>query len=97
MTAPTVPASGPDFGTNEWLVFEIYQQYLADPDSVSPEWREFLSDYHPSAPTATDNTDPESARAVIDTTPAESPTAAAGAPAAQAPAAPSTPVKPAPA
>jgi len=29
--------SGPDFGTNEWLVFEIYQQYLADPESVSPE------------------------------------------------------------
>ncbi len=48
MTAPTVPASGPDFGPNEWLVFEIYQQYLADPDSVSPEWREFLSDYRPA-------------------------------------------------
>ncbi|WP_165036450.1 2-oxoglutarate dehydrogenase E1 subunit family protein, partial [Candidatus Protofrankia californiensis] len=47
MTAPTVPESGPDFGPNEWLVFEIYQQYLADPESVSPEWREFLSDYQP--------------------------------------------------
>ncbi|WP_250290139.1 2-oxoglutarate dehydrogenase E1 subunit family protein, partial [Frankia sp. CiP1_Cm_nod1] len=47
MTAPTVPESGPDFGPNEWLVFEIYQQYLADPESVSPQWREFLSDYRP--------------------------------------------------
>ncbi|ONH33787.1 multifunctional oxoglutarate decarboxylase/oxoglutarate dehydrogenase thiamine pyrophosphate-binding subunit/dihydrolipoyllysine-residue succinyltransferase subunit [Pseudofrankia asymbiotica] len=92
MTAPTVPASGPDFGTNEWLVFEIYQQYLADPDSVSPEWREFLSDYHPSAPTATDNTDPESARAVVATTPAEPQS-----PAAQAPAAPAAATPPAPA
>ncbi|MCL9761237.1 multifunctional oxoglutarate decarboxylase/oxoglutarate dehydrogenase thiamine pyrophosphate-binding subunit/dihydrolipoyllysine-residue succinyltransferase subunit [Frankia sp. AiPa1] len=52
MTAPTVPASGPDFGPNEWLVFEIYQQFLEDPESVSPEWREFLSDYHPSVPPA---------------------------------------------
>ncbi|WP_462186627.1 MULTISPECIES: multifunctional oxoglutarate decarboxylase/oxoglutarate dehydrogenase thiamine pyrophosphate-binding subunit/dihydrolipoyllysine-residue succinyltransferase subunit [unclassified Frankia] len=52
MTAPTVPASGPDFGPNEWLVFEIYQQFLEDPQSVSPEWREFLSDYRPGTPPA---------------------------------------------
>jgi len=50
VTAPTVPASGPDFGPNEWLVFEIYQQFLEDPQSVSPEWREFLSDYQPTTP-----------------------------------------------
>ncbi len=50
VTAPTVPASGPDFGPNEWLVFEIYQQFLEDPQSVSPEWQEFLSDYQPTAP-----------------------------------------------
>jgi 2-oxoglutarate dehydrogenase E1 component len=25
----------------------MYQQYLADPDSVSAQWREFLSDYQP--------------------------------------------------
>ncbi len=48
MTAPVVPASEPDFGPNEWLVFEIYQQYLADPESVSPQWRDFLSDYQPA-------------------------------------------------
>jgi len=48
VTAPTVHESGPDFGPNEWLVFEIYQQFLADPESVSPEWREFLSDYQPA-------------------------------------------------
>ncbi|MBL7520936.1 acetate--CoA ligase family protein [Frankia sp. CNm7] len=61
-------------------MFEIYQQYLADPDSVSPEWREFLSDYHPGAPTATDHTDPESARAIVEASGA--PEAAAAAPAA---------------
>jgi 2-oxoglutarate dehydrogenase E1 component len=104
VTAPTVPASGPDFGTNEWLVFEIYQQYLADPESVSPEWREFLSDYHPGAPTATDHTDPESARAVVEATaapvapapPVAAPVAAPSAPAAPAaPSAPATPAAPA--
>ncbi|WP_261564750.1 multifunctional oxoglutarate decarboxylase/oxoglutarate dehydrogenase thiamine pyrophosphate-binding subunit/dihydrolipoyllysine-residue succinyltransferase subunit [Frankia gtarii] len=57
MTAPTVPASGPDFGPNEWLVFEIYQQFLEDPQSVSPEWQEFLSDYQPTAPPASSGTD----------------------------------------
>jgi multifunctional 2-oxoglutarate metabolism enzyme len=49
VTAPAVAGSGPDFGPNEWLVFEIYQQYLAEPESVSPEWREFLSDYRPNS------------------------------------------------
>ncbi|MDQ3502456.1 MAG: hypothetical protein M3486_02390, partial [Actinomycetota bacterium] len=36
-----------DFGANEWLVYEIHQQYLQDPDSVPQAWREFLSDYTP--------------------------------------------------
>jgi 2-oxoglutarate dehydrogenase E1 component len=85
------------------LVFEIYQQYLADPASVSAEWREFLSDYHPTAPTATDATnDPVAAPAspsapaapVAAVTPAaahpaERP-AAVGAPAPTAPTAPTT-------
>ncbi len=43
------PAQQADFGANEWLVYEIHQQYLKDPDSVSPQWREFLSDYDPQA------------------------------------------------
>ncbi len=47
MTTSVNPATGPDFGPNEWLVHEIWQQYREDPDSVSPEWREFLSDYRP--------------------------------------------------
>ena len=43
----TQPGQQTDFGANEWLVYEIHQQYLKDPASVSPEWREFLSDYAP--------------------------------------------------
>jgi len=46
----TQPDQHTDFGANEWLVYEIHQQYLQDPDSVSEQWREFLSDYVPPEP-----------------------------------------------
>jgi multifunctional 2-oxoglutarate metabolism enzyme len=32
-------------GPNEWLVDEMYEQYLADPSSVSQSWQEFFADY----------------------------------------------------
>jgi 2-oxoglutarate dehydrogenase E1 component len=34
-------------GPNEWLVEEMYEQYLANPASVSESWREFFADYQP--------------------------------------------------
>ncbi|HEY5247844.1 MAG TPA: multifunctional oxoglutarate decarboxylase/oxoglutarate dehydrogenase thiamine pyrophosphate-binding subunit/dihydrolipoyllysine-residue succinyltransferase subunit, partial [Dermatophilaceae bacterium] len=37
-----------DFGPNEWLVDELYQQYLGDKNSVDQAWWEFFADYHPS-------------------------------------------------
>jgi multifunctional 2-oxoglutarate metabolism enzyme len=36
------------FGTNLWLVDEMYRDYLADPDSVGESWKDFFSDYRPS-------------------------------------------------
>src|SRR4051794_12792810 len=46
------PGSGPDpfagFGPNEWLVYEMYQQYLKDPDSVDKAWWDFFADYTPA-------------------------------------------------
>ncbi|MGK5448031.1 multifunctional oxoglutarate decarboxylase/oxoglutarate dehydrogenase thiamine pyrophosphate-binding subunit/dihydrolipoyllysine-residue succinyltransferase subunit [Streptomyces radiopugnans] len=39
------PAAG--FGANEWLVDEIYQQYLQDPNSVDRAWWDFFADYKP--------------------------------------------------
>jgi multifunctional 2-oxoglutarate metabolism enzyme len=36
------------FGPNEWLVDEMYQRYLADPDSVDAAWHEFFADYAPA-------------------------------------------------
>ena len=34
-----------DFGANSWLVEEMYEQFRADPTSVSEAWQEFFSDY----------------------------------------------------
>jgi 2-oxoglutarate dehydrogenase E1 component len=40
------------FGPNAWLVDEMYEQFRADPSSVSESWREFFADYKPGAVTA---------------------------------------------
>ncbi|MDQ1601646.1 MAG: multifunctional 2-oxoglutarate metabolism enzyme, partial [Actinomycetota bacterium] len=40
------------FGPNEWLVEELYQQYLADKDSVDKAWWDFFQDYRPDGPPA---------------------------------------------
>jgi len=79
------------FGPNEWLVDEIYQQYLQDPNSVDRAWWDFFADYKPgaAAPAAAGTA---AAGAAGTTTPAPP----APAPAAQAPAAPAVPA-PAPA
>ena len=37
-----------DFGPNEWLVDELYQQYLQDKNSVDQAWWEFFADYQPA-------------------------------------------------
>ena len=44
------PSNNPmaDFGPNEWLVDELYQQYLRDKNSVDKAWWEFFADYQPS-------------------------------------------------
>ena len=35
------------FGPNEWLVDELYQQYLQDKNSVDKAWWNFFTDYQP--------------------------------------------------
>ncbi|WP_175409585.1 hypothetical protein, partial [Streptomyces sp. TRM64462] len=42
------------FGANEWLVDEIYQQYLQDPNSVDRAWWDFFADYKPGVTGAAD-------------------------------------------
>ncbi|RYV50160.1 multifunctional oxoglutarate decarboxylase/oxoglutarate dehydrogenase thiamine pyrophosphate-binding subunit/dihydrolipoyllysine-residue succinyltransferase subunit [Pengzhenrongella frigida] len=34
-----------EFGANEWLVDELYEQYIKDKNSVDPAWWEFFQDY----------------------------------------------------
>ncbi|MFE7125256.1 hypothetical protein, partial [Streptomyces sp. NPDC057617] len=87
------------FGANEWLVDEIYQQYLQDPNSVDRAWWDFFADYKPGTPgTAGDPTQSAvtaAAGAAVTTTQA-APAPAAQAPArpAQAAAAPAAPARP---
>ncbi|MGC0329549.1 2-oxoglutarate decarboxylase [Streptomyces sp. SAI-170] len=78
------------FGANEWLVDEIYQQYLQDPNSVDRAWWDFFADYKPGAAAsqaASGTTTPAQAPAPAATAAAPA-QAAAPAPAAPAPAAP---------
>ena len=58
-----------NFGPNEWLVDEIYQQFVTDKFSVDPAWWEFFEGYSPSeqsplkvpAPAAATKPEPASA------------------------------------
>jgi len=55
-----------DFGANEWLVDELYQQYLQDRNAVDPAWWDFFEGYKPDevttdgspAPAATNGSTP---------------------------------------
>ena len=38
------------FGANEWLVDEMYQDYLQDPNSVDKAWWDFFKGYSPGTP-----------------------------------------------
>jgi 2-oxoglutarate decarboxylase len=43
-------STDPGFGSNSWLVEEMYEKYREDPDSVGDAWREFFADYKSEAP-----------------------------------------------
>ncbi|WP_181794869.1 multifunctional oxoglutarate decarboxylase/oxoglutarate dehydrogenase thiamine pyrophosphate-binding subunit/dihydrolipoyllysine-residue succinyltransferase subunit [Streptomyces sp. WELS2] len=72
------------FGANEWLVDEIYQQYLQDPNSVDRAWWDFFADYKPGAPATPAPAGSAAAGAAQPTTAPQAP--AAPAPQAAAPA-----------
>ncbi|WP_079060457.1 multifunctional oxoglutarate decarboxylase/oxoglutarate dehydrogenase thiamine pyrophosphate-binding subunit/dihydrolipoyllysine-residue succinyltransferase subunit [Streptomyces bungoensis] len=84
------------FGPNEWLVDEIYQQYLQDPNSVDRAWWDFFADYKPGAPAASAPAGTAAAGAAGTTPTAPPAQPAAPAPAAPAPA-PAAPQQAAPA
>ncbi|GAA4610284.1 multifunctional oxoglutarate decarboxylase/oxoglutarate dehydrogenase thiamine pyrophosphate-binding subunit/dihydrolipoyllysine-residue succinyltransferase subunit [Actinoallomurus liliacearum] len=78
----------PDFGPNEWLVDELYQKYLEDPNSVDRAWWNFFADYQPDRPAKA----PSGADGAAPPTTPPTPTAPTPK---QTPAAPATAAKPA--
>src|SRR4029453_1139776 len=44
----------PEFGANVGLIDEIYRQYLDNPESVSPAWRDFFAENEPDGGQATE-------------------------------------------
>ncbi len=68
------------FGSNAWLVDDMFDRFLADPNSVSESWREFFTDYRRSpvpAPTVSSSPKPEPAKAAGDVTTTHEPPAGA--------------------
>ena len=78
----------PDFGTNQWLVEEMYERFQEDPASVDPTWAALFKDgaVTGGAPPSTNGTAPKAPVAETVATPAAQ---------AAAPAAPSAPPAPA--
>ena len=77
--AGPAPHTAAEFGPNEWLVDEIYQQYLRDPASVDKAWWDFFADYQPSDGSTSQTSVSSAAASAL---PAQAPVAPA-APAAQ--------------
>ncbi|WP_031083165.1 multifunctional oxoglutarate decarboxylase/oxoglutarate dehydrogenase thiamine pyrophosphate-binding subunit/dihydrolipoyllysine-residue succinyltransferase subunit [Streptomyces sp. NRRL WC-3549] len=93
------------FGANEWLVDEIYQQYLQDPSSVDRAWWDFFADYKPGTSGTADKPVPAAAGTPVtsaaNNAPVSAPAPAKAATPSPAPAAaakaapPAAPAKPA--
>jgi 2-oxoglutarate decarboxylase len=62
------PAQG-SFGPNAWLVDDMYDRFLKDPNSVAESWREFFADYQRSTLplVATTTTSPSTPAAPVTT------------------------------
>jgi len=79
--------TSPDFGANEWLVEDKYEQFLADPTSVDAAWVEFFrAGGYSNGSSAVPS--PAASTPAPPAPPATTPAAATPAPAASAPAAP---------
>lgn len=92
------PAS--QFGPNEWLVEEMYDQFLADPSSVDAAWHEFFTDFKPTQPTQTTQAKPDTTTAERTPSPngqSTTPTTEQRRPSSAAPATPPAGTPPAPA
>jgi multifunctional 2-oxoglutarate metabolism enzyme len=80
-----------DFGANEWLVDELYEQYLKDKNAVDPAWWDFFEGYRPTPPGSNGSPNGHAAATTTSQPAAAAPPAPAARPA-EPSAAPSTPV-----
>jgi 2-oxoglutarate dehydrogenase E1 component len=95
MTTQQQHSGTSEFGPNQWLVDELYQQYLADPQSVDPAWHGFFEDYRPGegtgGPSSVPTPPPDAGAVHLEPVPAPPPMAPAVPAPPSAPAAPSAP------
>ncbi|QCB94175.1 multifunctional oxoglutarate decarboxylase/oxoglutarate dehydrogenase thiamine pyrophosphate-binding subunit/dihydrolipoyllysine-residue succinyltransferase subunit [Cellulomonas shaoxiangyii] len=56
-----------DFGANEWLVDELYEQYQKDRNAVDPAWWDFFEGYQPGTPSPAGEGRPTTAPATAPT------------------------------
>ncbi|RKW71811.1 multifunctional oxoglutarate decarboxylase/oxoglutarate dehydrogenase thiamine pyrophosphate-binding subunit/dihydrolipoyllysine-residue succinyltransferase subunit [Galactobacter caseinivorans] len=85
-----------EFGGNEWLVEELYQQYLADKNSVDPKWWSVFEDLAQGAstPAPAAKETPTQPAPAAPPAPAAAPAPAASNTTASSPAAPKAPAQP---
>ncbi|GAA4870220.1 multifunctional oxoglutarate decarboxylase/oxoglutarate dehydrogenase thiamine pyrophosphate-binding subunit/dihydrolipoyllysine-residue succinyltransferase subunit [Pseudonocardia benzenivorans] len=74
MSTSSTSGQTSQFGPNEWLVEEMYQRFLDDPDAVDAAWHDFFADYRP--PSGDDETESNGTTSTT-TTPTASASAAA--------------------
>ena len=83
-----------DFGANDWLLEEMYEQFSTDPKSVDAVWADYFATH--GAPGGTSSDKPSAGQAAVPTIPAPAtPAPAASAPEAPAPARTTAPPAPA--
>ena len=85
-----------EFGANEWLVDDLYEQYLKDKSAVDPAWWEFFLDYKPVEAAADASPEPEALEtipvsSVVNGRATATPLAPAAPPAVAPPSAPPAP------
>ncbi|WP_175336679.1 multifunctional oxoglutarate decarboxylase/oxoglutarate dehydrogenase thiamine pyrophosphate-binding subunit/dihydrolipoyllysine-residue succinyltransferase subunit [Leifsonia sp. C5G2] len=95
----TEDGSSGEFGANEWLVDELYEQFVHDKNSVDKSWWPILENYHPavkdqSIPSPDETPAPTPAEPTAPT-PAEPTAPSPAEPTVPAPSEPTTPAAPA--
>ncbi|RDV45583.1 multifunctional oxoglutarate decarboxylase/oxoglutarate dehydrogenase thiamine pyrophosphate-binding subunit/dihydrolipoyllysine-residue succinyltransferase subunit [Leifsonia sp. ku-ls] len=95
----TEDGSSGEFGANEWLVDELYEQFVQDRNSVDKSWWPILENYHPavkdeSLPSPDETPAPTPAEPTVPT-PAEPTAPSPAEPTVPSPSEPTTPAPPA--